>query len=482
MSTRARPALLLGLVALAVGTALGLLAGLGTTTLDPATSGDAALAADVRASLTNGRGLVSVSAARIADGQVTFAGLGDAGDGPPSPDTPFELGSITKTFTAALLADAVRRGEVRLDDAVSARLPELAGTPAGASTLRELATHTAGLPAFPTPSAPLVVLRDVGNANPYPGSVAGLLVETRDTRVSGRGTYAYSNLGVALLGHALARAAGAPDWPTLVRQRVFEPLGMRHTVVVERTAQVPSGSARPHHDNGWPAPFWTGPAFAPAGSSTVTTARDLATWAQALLDGSAPGSSAMEPLTDIPGGRIGLVWHVLGVDGRAVTWHNGGTGGTRTVLALDRARGQAVLLLSDSARDVDATGLHLAAIPPGSPVAAVDSPSTGWAGLIGWDVVGLVLLGTAVLRWRSGGGWPLLDGALAAATGLLVLLVHGPWQLVPRALWVGLALVLLVLGVVAARRPAGAKPVRRARLVMSLLASAVVLALALWSV
>lgn len=472
----------LTLAVLLVGTAVSLLAGLRGPALGTTAAGDPGLAGDVRASLTSDRGLSSVSAARVRAGETSFAGLGTTdGDRVPGPDTPYELGSITKTFTAALLADAVTRGEVRLDDPVATFLPELEDTPAGERTLRELATHTAGLPPFPSASAPLVAVRVVGNDNPYAGSVADLLVATRTTEVEAPGTYRYSNLGMALLGHALARAAEVPGWPDLLRARLLDPLGMRSTVVVEEPGQVPDGTARPHHDNGWPAPVWSGPAFAPAGSSTVTTAADLARWAGALLDGSAPGSAALDPLVDIPGGRVGLAWHVREVTGRTVTWHNGGTGGTRTILALDRERGQAVLLLTNSARDLDVVGLRLAAADPGAPVAAVAGRDVGLAGLLGWNVVGLLLLGTAVLRWRGGRGWALVDGALAAATGLLVLLVHGPWQLVPTALWVGLTLAVGVLGVAASLRRGGPRTASRTGLVTSLAGTAVVLALAVWS-
>nr|WP_269778802.1 serine hydrolase domain-containing protein [Microlunatus antarcticus] len=450
-------------------------------TLGPATTGDPALAADVRASFTSERGFTSLSAARVRDGQVTFAGLGEVDGAPPAPDTPYELGSITKTFTAALLADAVTRGEVRLDDPVATYLPELADTAAGASTLRALATHTAGLPSFPTSSTPTVLVRVVGNENPYAGTVEALLGATRTTEVTDAGTYRYSNLGVALLGHALARAADVPGWPDLVHDRLLQPLGMTRTVVVEQPSQVPAGAAHPHQENGWSAPFWTGPAMAPAGSSTVTTATDLATWARALLDGSAPGASALDPVADIPGGRIGLAWHVYDVEGRTVTWHNGGTGGTRTILALDRERGQAVLLLSSSGRDADTAGLRLAATAPGQPVPAVDGPTVGWAGLLGWNVVGLLLIGTAILRWRAGRGWPLVDGALAAATGLLVLLVHGPWLLVPTAVWVGLTLAVGVLAAAASLRRGGPPTTSRRSLVASLAGTAVVLAVALWT-
>lgn len=478
-----RPArrLLLVVVALLVGTSVGLLAGLRGPALGDRASGDPALAADVRAALTTDRGLTSISAARVRDGRVTFAGLGEVDGTAPSPDTPYELGSITKTFTAALLADAVERGEVGLDDPVATHLTELAGTAVGDSTLRALGTHTAGLPAFPTSATVGVLVRDAGNADPYVGSVADLLEAARTTEVSDPGTYRYSNLGLALLGHALARAARVPGWPALLQQRLLDPLGMAHTVIVQEPGQVPAGVAQPRHDNGWPAPVWSGPAFAPAGSSTVTTAADLATWAGALLDGTAPGSAALDPLLDIPRGRIGLAWHVRDVDGRAVTWHNGATGGTRTILALDREGGQAVLLLANSTRDADRVGLVLAATAPGTAVPAVSGRDPGWAQLVGWNVVGLLLLGTAVRRWRAPGGWALVDGALAAGTGLLLLLVHGPWQLVPTALWAGLALAVLALGVAAVRRPGTRPPVSRRSAITSLASSAVLLALALWS-
>lgn len=479
MSGRRRAVLAVG--AFVVGTALALLLGFRGPALGPATTGDAALAGDVRGALDGERGLQAVSAARVVDGRVTFAGLGEVDGAAPGPDTPFELGSITKTFTAALLAEALERGEVGLDDPVSGELAELAGTDAGASTYRQLATHTAGLPAFPSSSTPLVLLRVVGNENPYGGSVADLLAATRGTEVDERGTYAYSNLGVALLGHALARAAGTPDWPTLLQERLLAPLGMTRTVVADRPDAVPSGTAPPHHDNGWRAPFWTGAAFAPAGSSTTTTASDVARFARALLDRTAPGAAALDPVADIPGGRIGLLWHVREVEGRSVTWHNGGTGGTRTILALDRERGRAVLLLQSSTRDLDTTGLRLAAAEPGSPPVAVDAPAVGWAGLLGWNVVGLLLLGTAVLRWTRPHPWALLDGGLAAATGLLILLAHGPWQVAWGAVWGGLLLAVLALGVVALRSPRPDEPPRRSSTVASLVSTAVVLALALWS-
>ena len=113
--------------------------------------------------------------ARLRDGKVTYTGLAPHGTVPPTPQTPFELGSITKTMTGLLLADAVQRGEMRRGAAVADYLPELAGTPAGAATVEQLATHHSGLPALPSGPPASSVLALWGNANPYAMSVETLL-------------------------------------------------------------------------------------------------------------------------------------------------------------------------------------------------------------------------------------------------------------------------------------------------------------------
>ena len=85
----------------------------------------------------------------------------------------------------------------------------------------------------------------------------------------------------------------------------------------------------------------------------MTTASDLARFARALLDGTAPGSSALDPVAPIPGGQIGLLWHVLEVDGRTITWHNGMTGGYASFVGWDPSSGRGLALLSDTARSLD---------------------------------------------------------------------------------------------------------------------------------
>ena len=127
---RRRRLVLIGVVAgLLLGGLVGILLGPHSLSLGPRFSGDQLLAENFRATLGDDRGLGSVEVARLRDGKVTYAGLAPDGTAPPTPQTPFELGSITKTITGMLLADAVQRGEMRLDAAVSDYLPELAGIP-----------------------------------------------------------------------------------------------------------------------------------------------------------------------------------------------------------------------------------------------------------------------------------------------------------------------------------------------------------------
>ena len=475
------------LVAILVGMLIGALASLGlgprTPTLGTAQAGDPGLAEDVRASLVSDRGLQTLSVGRVRDGQVSFAGLGDEDGATPTEQTPFELGSITKTFTGLLLADAVERGELALGDQLADHLPELRGTAAGDVTLEQLATHRSGLPAIPTAMIPASLGQTLGNENPYAVSVEAVIEASRTTELEKPGEYAYSNLGVSLLGHAEARAAGAPDWPNLATERILRPLGMTATTFALTAEQFPADALPIHKENGWRAPYWYGPGFAPAGTSTWSTAEDMMRYAQAVLAGSAPGASALEPRADSSNGRIGLAWQVSEVDGRVITWHNGGTAGSRTMLAIDRERGQAVIVLGNSARWVDRAGLSLAASD--GAVSAVDRPGGPGIPALAAAVTGLLFLLTLVIAAvRARDRLAVVNGVLSGATGLLILLAHGPWSLVPGWIWGALAGLAVVCTVAAVRRartlPAG--PTRKAVSAwLSVALTLLVLAWAIWS-
>lgn len=390
--------------------------------LGPAAAGDEALVAEVAAIVGEGRGLTQLAVARLDGDRTDFAGFGDP---LPSPDTPFELGSITKVFVGHVLADAVARGDVALDDPLETYLPELAGTPAGGVTLVSLATHTSGLPRLPEGVGGL--RSALSPSDPYPAWGVGQLTDAaRAAALERPGTEAYSNLGMALLGHALARAAEAPSWAALAEERLFAPLGMTATVTVARPADELPGLAQPHWVNGRAAEPWTGEAFAPAGSSTRTTARDLATFARAVLDGTAPGMDAARLVTGEPTSGNGLGWAFGTADG-PLLWHNGGTGGTRTMLTIDRESGRAALALATTDDGVESIATHL----------VLDTREPAWRAEIGrFGLVALVVGGALLLSCLLGLRRPPTKVAAAstvidAGLGMVLLALLGPWHWLP---------------------------------------------------
>ena len=188
-------------------------------------------------------------------------------------NTVFEIGSITKVFTALLLSDMALRGEVALDDPAARYLPEGVAMPERGGrkiTLADLATHTSGLPRSATNITPSDWV------NPYadytPERLYAFLNGCTLTRDVGA-RYEYSNIGAGLLGHLLARCLRA-DYRGLIRARVAGPLGMKDT-----SPQPSPGQAKrlaPGHDaDGRPAPawreLWTRPLAAPYSCRRPTT-------------------------------------------------------------------------------------------------------------------------------------------------------------------------------------------------------------------
>lgn len=297
---------------------------------------------------------------------VFAAGVTRRGGAPVDGRTLFEIGSVSKPVTALLLADAVLRGEVRLDQPVAELLPEgarITSHPDGPVTLEALATHRSGLPRLPDDLEP------VSGDDPYAEyderRLLEFLASHRPRRAPGR-RYEYSNLGYGLLGWLLARGAGAGDWGTLVLERIAAPLGMEGTVVAAPVAAplLDDHVATGHDATMRPVPFWRFDALAGAGALR-STAEDMLRFlaAQLHVDGAPLGPAAAmthEPRAKAGlGTRIGLGWHIMERDGRTIHWHDGGTGGFSSFAAFDRARGTAVIVLANAAVDVDDLGLEI---------------------------------------------------------------------------------------------------------------------------
>jgi CubicO group peptidase (beta-lactamase class C family) len=97
----------------------------------------------------------------------------------------------------------------------------------------------------------------------------------------------------------------------------------------------------------------------PAGGVRSTPA-DMARYAQALLDGTAPGLAALKPRWDADGqSRVGYAWFTDRIDGVDVTWHSGATGGFSSMLALNCKRAAAVIVLANTAVALDDIAIPL---------------------------------------------------------------------------------------------------------------------------
>lgn len=307
-----------------------------------------------------------------ADGKtrVLSAGKADNGSLALDEDVVFEIGSITKTFTNAILADMVRKGEVSLDDPVQKFLPASVKIPTRNGkeiTLLDLATASSGLPGMPSNFTP----KNPGN--PYLDYTVDQMYEflsgytlTRD--IGSR--YEYSNLGMGLLGHALSLKAGK-SYADLVTERVLKPLGMKDTRI-DLTEDMKRRLALGHNPAGAIVPNWDIPTLAGAGALR-STVRDMLKYLAANLDSTskplgptlAMTHTSRRPTTS-PAMTMGMGWHILKLAGGSIVWHNGGTGGYRTFTGFDPVKRVGVVVLSNSAISVDDIGFHL--IDPSFPL------------------------------------------------------------------------------------------------------------------
>lgn len=312
-----------------------------------------------------GRTNQSVVVAVIDEKGTRFFSDGKTGDaaGAKNSDenTVFEIGSATKVFTGTLLAEAVRRGEVKLDDPISKFLPKTVKTPTRSGkeiTLLDLATHTSALPRLPGNFAP----KD--DQNPYADYTVEQMYEflskyelPRDIGAS----YEYSNFGVGLLGHILSLRAKM-SYEDLVKTRILKPLGMNDTSITLSPA-LKARTARGFDGNGEATAFWDMPTLAGAGGLR-STAKDLAKFVAANLNLTKTNladvfAAARKPQREAGAKmKIGLNWHILAGSAGEIIWHNGGTGGFYSFIGFVPAQKRGIVVLTNSAESIDDIGFH----------------------------------------------------------------------------------------------------------------------------
>ncbi|GAB4546766.1 MAG: hypothetical protein Tsb0013_05910 [Phycisphaerales bacterium] len=280
------------------------------------------------------------------------------GDLPAGTQTLFETGSIGKVFTALLLVEAVRRGEMALDEPVPAswglrHFTDDAGE--HPVLLWHLATHTSGLSASPDDL-------DDTLENPYEGytldrmrrALARAPIGTRPGA-----SYAYSNLAYALLGQLLAERADV-SYTELLHRRILDPMFMGSDGRARAWTHLGQAQQRdlaPGHEFGVPREPWgADDALAPAGC-VITGADALLDMLRLAHDAHTDPSCAHTlapslrdtlairfPFPD--GGGVGLGWHH---EPHGAIWHNGSTGGYHATAAFDPAHDLRVVILADDA-------------------------------------------------------------------------------------------------------------------------------------
>ncbi|SNY65035.1 serine hydrolase domain-containing protein [Paractinoplanes atraurantiacus] len=266
-------------------------------------------------------------------------------------DDVFEIGSITKVFTALTLARMTVDGSVSLGEPLAGLLPSGASVPSRDGvqiTLQHLATHTAGLPRLPTGMLKRLLLHP-NDPDPYARCTTDMLLaalaRTRLAAPPGK-RFRYSNFGAGLLGLALARRAGTP-----YTQLVLEKTGLPQP--------DPSLLVQGHTRRGRETPPWHLADLAGAGA-LHSTAADLLAFLRRQLDD--PDDPAIHLTRSVKHQINPFTWVHLGWMGRRLharlgsqtqLWHNGGTSGFTSFAGFDPEHRTAVVLLSSTQRLMD---------------------------------------------------------------------------------------------------------------------------------
>lgn len=318
----------------------------------------------------------------VQHGRTAVFGFGHLPDGSsPTADTVYEIGSLSKVLTGLTLADRVVNGEVTLDAMLGDLIPSTlsdyeGGTRAGSAialiTLEQLVTHTSGLPRLPAG----LTQDELASADPYAAYDLDRLWQdlatTQLENAPGVG-FAYSNFGAGVLGQVLARRSGL-DYADLVAERVLVPLALADTTLTLSDAQRARLAPGFVLGSDAPAANWDLNALAPAGGFK-STARDLTALIAASLaaDGGdrAIDRALVESRTVLYKGwdqNLAYGWIVQDqIWGQRVAWHNGGTGGYTSYLAIDFEHDAGIVLLSNYgdalAGNDDLDGFGLTTLP-----------------------------------------------------------------------------------------------------------------------
>ncbi|HWL00550.1 MAG TPA: serine hydrolase domain-containing protein [Parapedobacter sp.] len=302
----------------------------------------------------------------ISDGKTSSYYYGETENGNkqlPDENTLFEIGSISKTFTATLLAYLAQTQLLSIDDTITNYLPDsVAANPdLRRITLKQLANHTSGLPRMPanieaTAAAhPLDPYKDYTKADLYSFLVSYKATTPPDS------IYLYSNLGYGLLGDILSTIYDK-SYDEMIQEIICQPLDLKNTT--EFPNPDSQYVAKVYNEDGQETPLWSFDAFTAHGA-LKSSVKDLLTYAKAHF--KMPETDLEHALArtrqftyfNPPDTDIGLGWHMNLMGDELIYWHNGGTFGSSSYMAFSPDRKMAVIVLSNTAEPVDSVGVSI---------------------------------------------------------------------------------------------------------------------------
>ena len=290
--------------------------------------------------------------------EASYGKLNLATGAPATPTSVFQIGSVTKVWTATVVLQLVDEGLVELDTPVVEVLPELRLSDPDVNkgvTIRHLLTHTSGIDGD--------VFTDTGRGDDCLEKYVDLLADAAQNHPLGA-TWSYCNSGFSLLGRVIEKLTDS-TWDQAMRDRLFTPLGLSRTVTLPEEAILHSAAVGHVDVEGKqvPTPVWGLPrSVGPAGLVTSTVADVLGFARLHLNAGLAPdGTRVLSEASvaamaaheaDLPdkyvlGDSWGLGWIRFGWDGQRLIGHDGNTLGQAAFLRLLPEQGLAVALLTN---------------------------------------------------------------------------------------------------------------------------------------
>lgn len=306
-----------------------------------------ALQAKLEARFKGDRTGACVVAARIDGAQVLRAKTcAQPRASAPGYDSVFEIGSVTKTMTAFLVADLVAEGLWTLDDPIARHLPPGTVVPRQGERqilVRDVLSHTSGLPGLPpgfNPANPSDPYADLSEA-----SLLAALGQVQLSRPIGS-QFEYSNFAMMLMSLAVARSRGG-DFEAALTQRLLVPLKMDGAYVARPRSQRPVATG--HLPSGAVTSAWHAANNLAGVGMVRATLDDMVAYAQAHLGQADAALVARLQRTQQPlQGQTGMNWMRFNVKGHDLVAHEGGTGGFSSLVVLEPQAQRAVVILADA--------------------------------------------------------------------------------------------------------------------------------------